>query len=239
MWIHSVIAQASSPGFALPEVVGRLRDYYGVMSVFNIFIILFVTLGPLKILGPFAKLTHNADADLRSKIAIRAFLISTVTIFVVAIVGQNLLRAWRIQLPALALATGIMIFLSALRGVRDLYVPPSPEPPPAQPTLAMIFKPLVFPTILMPYGIGLVLVFMMVTSSLDSNSNLILLMLFAIMLANGAVMLFVKPIMKIANPALLQVVGLVLGIMQLVLGVQWIISGVELEVLILNSLIGS
>jgi multiple antibiotic resistance protein len=233
MWISHLLAQASGD-LAVPNAVERLRNYYGVAGLFNIFIVLFVTLGPLKILGPFAKLTHNADEGLRSKFAIRAFLISTVTILVVAVIGQNLLQAWRIQLPALAIASGIMIFLSSLRGVRALYNPEPPEPPPAQPTMAMVFKPLVFPTILSPYGIGLTLVFMVIASTLDSNPGLILGLLVMIMLLNILAMLFVKPILGFINPAFLQILGLVLGIMQLVLGVQWMISGIEIETVILN-----
>jgi small neutral amino acid transporter SnatA (MarC family) len=236
------IAQATPPPIGdavLPDVAERFRAYYGVSSLFNLFIIFFVTIGPLKIIGPFVKLTHNADEALRSKMALRAFIISTITVILVAILGQNILKAWRINLPALIIGSGILIFLSALRGVQSMYEPPSSNPPPAEPSMNMVIRPLVFPTILTPYGIALVVTFMTIATRIDRTPNLLLGVLLLIMLLNLVVMMFARPILKFLKPAVLQVIGLVLGVMQFILGVEWIIAGIEVESLILRILGGN
>jgi multiple antibiotic resistance protein len=239
---EGLIAQATPPPLGdavLPNVAERFRAYYGVASLFNLFIVFFVTIGPLKIIGPFVKLTHNADDALRSKMALRAFIISTVTVLLVAILGQNILKAWRINLPALIIGSGLLIFLSALRGVQAMYEPPSTEPPPAEPSMAMVIRPLVFPTILTPYGIALVVTFMTIATRIDRTPTLLLGILVLIMLLNLIVMLFARPILKFLRPTVLQVIGLVLGVMQFILGVEWIIAGIEVESLILRMLEGS
>lgn len=47
----------------------------GVGAVVTLFL---GTLGPIKILGPFAHQTHDADAKVVRQVAIRAFLLSLV-----------------------------------------------------------------------------------------------------------------------------------------------------------------
>jgi multiple antibiotic resistance protein len=41
---------------------------------------LFIMLGPIKVIGPFVKLTGTADDSLRRSIALRAFWISTIAL---------------------------------------------------------------------------------------------------------------------------------------------------------------
>ena len=48
----------------------------------EIFTIFFVTLGPLKILGPFAQRTRDLDDATMRKVALWAFLIATIAIVV-------------------------------------------------------------------------------------------------------------------------------------------------------------
>jgi hypothetical protein len=45
----------------------------------EIFTIFFITLGPLKILGPFAQRTYRLDDATVGQIAVRAFLMATIS----------------------------------------------------------------------------------------------------------------------------------------------------------------
>ena len=64
----------------------------------EIFTIFFVTLGPLKVLGPFAQRTQGIDDATARSIALRAFAIATVAVVAGSYVGARLAANWRVSL---------------------------------------------------------------------------------------------------------------------------------------------
>ncbi|MFZ2087642.1 MAG: MarC family protein, partial [Desulfobaccales bacterium] len=84
------------------------------VSISDAFIIFFLTLGPLKAIGPFAKATVGADAALRRALAWRATLIATVIVLAVALLGAVILKNWRVSVPAIMIAGGLILFRQAL-----------------------------------------------------------------------------------------------------------------------------
>ena len=95
------------------------------LSVPAAFIIFFLTLGPLKAIGPFAQVTRGADSILRRTLAWRATLIATVIVLAVALVGSLILKNWRVAVPAVMIAGGIILFWQAFQMIIN---------PPASPT---------------------------------------------------------------------------------------------------------
>ena len=95
-----------------------------------VFTLLFVTLGPLKIVGPFVQLTREADEATMKKIAVRAFALAVIAVVAGGFVGQALLGSWNISIPALLLAGGIIFLLVGLSVVLEQYQPVHPAPPP-------------------------------------------------------------------------------------------------------------
>ena len=87
----------------------------------EIFILFFVTLGPLKLIGPFAHATSTADARTLRQVAIRAFALSTICVVAAGFVGRVLLHKWHISLAAMTLTGGIIFFLVALRQLLQQY----------------------------------------------------------------------------------------------------------------------
>jgi len=61
-----------------------------------IFVILFVTLGPLKVIPLFHALTHNAETAWRRQLALRAFLVSTIIVAFIAFFATEILTKWRV-----------------------------------------------------------------------------------------------------------------------------------------------
>jgi len=61
----------------------NLPDAPHLLGLYTVFILLFVTLGPVKLLGPFTQLTRDADQAIIGSIAMRAFVLS-----VIAVVGH-------------------------------------------------------------------------------------------------------------------------------------------------------
>jgi multiple antibiotic resistance protein len=210
-------------------------------TAFNLFIIFFVTLGPLKIIPAFVQLTAQADASLRRQLAFRSTLLATAVILFVAIIGQNMVRVWRVQLPALMLAAGILLFLVSLNMVMTQYgaimgskFKTSTSDPPAPPPLEAVVSPLTFPTILPPFGIAIALTIMVSASQLGLNTAPILGLLLLVMLLNLLGMLAARPILGFLKPITLQVLGFALAVMQLALGIEFILSGIELQALVIQ-----
>ena len=69
-----VFAVLVSPAFAQTETSAALSE--SNISARKIFIMLFLMLGPIKILVPFVNLTRDADPVLRRRLATRAILYS-------------------------------------------------------------------------------------------------------------------------------------------------------------------
>ncbi len=211
-------------------------------TLFNLFIIFFVTLGPLKIIPAFVQLTAQADSSLRRQMAFRSTLLATTVILFVAIIGQNMVRVWRVQLPALMLAAGILLFLVSLNMVMTQYgammggkpavssAAHSPDPSP----LKAVVSPLTFPTILPPFGIAIALTIVVGVSQLGLDTTPVLGLLLLVMLLNLLGMLAARPILGFLRPVTLQVLGFALAVMQLALGIEFMLSGIELQALVIQ-----
>jgi multiple antibiotic resistance protein len=201
-------------------VHSRLASVLGVSEIFTL---LFITLGPLKALGPFVKATQAADGALLRKIAFLAFAISTVSLFAGMYVGQMILDKWNVGLPALMLTAGALLFFVAFRSlVVDLYgEPKAASADAAPPSLRTAISPLTFPVIATPYGIAILI---LLKVALPQDEGWILLCLGGIMVLNVLAMLFARQILRFAAMPL-QLIGTILTVLQAALGVQILIVG--------------
>ena len=83
----------------------------------KIFLMLFLMIGPIKILVPFVDITRGADAAFRRTLARRAILFSAAALALAGVLGRSMLENFEISLPVLALTGGVVLFLVALRTV--------------------------------------------------------------------------------------------------------------------------
>ena len=120
--------------------------------------LLFVTLGPIKIVGPFAQLTRDADESRMKQIAVRAFVIAVIAVVVGGFVGKTLLENWQISVSALTIAGGIIFVIVGLSLVLEQYQPAHAAPPPLPEAPMAAALRLAFPTVVTPYGIAAVIV---------------------------------------------------------------------------------
>jgi len=185
----------------------------------QLFLLLFLMLGPFKILGPFVKITKNADLVLLRKIALRAILFSIISLALAAFLGGNIMNNYGIPVPILALSAGIILFLVALLNVIQQFHPAEPAADNDKvPSMAVAISPIAFPIVVTPYGIATVIVF--ITLSPDMNSQLIVLAMVAgIMLLNLLVMVFARSLFKPLS-MILPVLGAILGVIQVALGLK-------------------
>jgi small neutral amino acid transporter SnatA (MarC family) len=193
----------------------------------EIFTIFFVTLGPLKTLGPFVKRTHGLDDRVVRQIAVRAFLIAVPAIVIGSLIGQRVLDKWHVSIGALAIAAGIILFLVALQQLLERYEPPevtAPAPLPASPAAAAMR--LLFPIVLTPYGIAASIV--LLAARMDTpRTEVILALLVAVMVLDLLAMLFARRILVGWVIVVLQVLGGVLEVLQVALGIQFVLKGLQ------------
>jgi len=188
----------------------------------------FVTLGPLKTLGPFAQRTRDVPPAAVRQIALWAFLVASIGGVAGGLIGRALLTKWHVSLPALMLTGGIVFFMVALRQLLEQYEPPRPlvpaDPLPASPLAAACR--LVFPIVLTPYGIAAVIA--LLASSEDTERTLVILgLLVFVMCLDLLAMLYARVILRGLAIIILQVLGAVLAVLQVALSVQFMLLGLR------------
>ena len=197
------------------------------VAIPDAFIIFFLTLGPLKAIGPFAKITRGADPALCRALAWRANLIATVIVLVVALLGSFILRNWRVSLPAIIVAGGLILFLQALQMIMAPTVAPSQAPPADDqqpPSLALDHFPLAIPALVTAPGITAIVAFMAIAAGDWTQKGIVIGLLLLIMVLNLLALLNVRLIFQHVSPAILLVVGWVMAVLQAALAAQYIIN---------------
>lgn len=178
---------------------------------------LFLMLGPFKIIAPFAKITRNAAPKLTRQIAFRASLYSAGALLLAGLLGQRIVSSYGIPIPILALSGGIILFLVALLNViRQFDTHNIHDDIVAEPTISMAMNPLAFPSIVTPYGIAALIVFLSISPDMNAKITIGVIVL-GIMLINLVVMLLTKYIYK-PIAVIFAILGVVLGVVQVALG---------------------
>lgn len=193
-----------------------------IPSASKIFTYFLVMLGPMKLLGPFYRLTQPMELARSRKLATRAALLATLGGLVCVTIGRDILDKWSISLPALLLAAGLVLLLAALRDV--LAQSPIPEAPANRDVAGsgvsanLAFTPIAFPYILPPYGAA-ALILLAAAANNGAEFFLILGIFVLVMVLDLAAMWFVRPLLKYgAGP--LGLLGAVLGVLQVALAIQ-------------------
>jgi len=182
----------------------------------------FLLLGPIKIVGPFVKLTRGAEPRFCRQLAVRGILLAAGALGAAAIVGERFLDNFRIGVPVLAITGGLVLFLAALDTVMQQFRGAAGADAKDTPlSLSLAVSPLAFPTIVTPSGIAAVIIF--VTLSPDPGGKATIgLLLLAILFVDLLAMLYARAILKwLTLP--LYILGVVLGVVQVALGLNIIL----------------
>jgi multiple antibiotic resistance protein len=195
----------------------------GIGELFTLFL---VTLGPIKLMGPFAAQTRHLDPAARRGIALRVFVLSVFVLAAGGYIGRELVALWSISRPALLIATGIIFFLVALNLVLEQYEPeqPSLRPLPPEPMAAAL--QLTFPTVVTPYGVAALIALLAATRDL-ARHGVIFAIVFAVMLLNLLAMLFAGRLVHGATALGMRLLGAVLGVLQVILAIEIILRALQ------------
>jgi multiple antibiotic resistance protein len=205
------------------------------LSSGDIFILFFLTLGPLKAILPFARATHGTDLAFQRRMAWQSTAIATMIAVVVALLAPLVLANWHVSPPAVSITAGIILFVQALRIV--MQAPPAPgsatpQTSPTPPSPAIAVFPLAMPSILTAPGIAAIAVIISLNKHDLAHVAVVIVILVGVMVLNLLILWNNETILKHGFAGILPVVGWVLAVLQAALAVQIIIHALRvLEVM--------
>jgi len=219
----AMVAVVAMPAFAQAEAVAARQP----LGFKQMFLLLFLMLGPIKILGPFVALTRDFDAARRNRLANRAILFSAAALAVAALLGRGMLENYSVPTPVLSLTGGLVLFLVALKTVLEQFSGGSrPAVDPNATDRQLAINPLAFPTIVTPYGIAATIVFMALAEDDLAGKFVVGGAILLILTLDWLAMRFAQFILTWVGTTL-QVLAVVLGVTQVAIGLQVILSSLS------------
>lgn len=198
------------------------------------FTIFFLTLGPVKTIPAFALIAADLDKPASRRLALRGFLIASLIVFATALVFQGTMVSWRVSLPAMQIAGGILLFVSASKNVSSgpggaagrADGAAAVKPTDAQ-VNARALAPLAVPSIVTPFGLVAILVF---TGSAEQDQSIrlgIYGLLALMMVLNLVGMWFAKALIRTITVTPFLIIGWVFSVLQAGLAVQAVVSALR------------
>jgi len=197
--------------------------------VFNSFVTLLVVIDPLGLAPIFGALTQGCSEKQKRESAIRGTLLGALILFVFALVGDVLLEALGIGLPAFRIAGGLLLFLLSLdmvfarpSGMRATTVREQEEEEYQQDISVF---PLAIPLLAGPGGITTVLLF--TGGSSAGQVALFMVVLLVVLLLTLGSLLLAPRVMRLLGETGSNVLSRVLGVLLAALAVQFVIDGLQ------------
>lgn len=200
-----------------------------VLDPQQIFAFLFLMLGPVKLLAPFVAMTRQGDPAFRRALANRAIVLSAAALLLAGALGDKMVENFRIPLPVLALAGGLILFLVALNTILAQFspaMPPSPEATPRE--LHAAAMRLAFPIIVTPSSIAAIIIFAALAKENARGLLVIVAITLVILVLDWLAMLYAAAILRWGQVAL-QLFAVILGVIQVSLGLQLMLRGLSLS----------
>lgn len=195
----------------------------------EIALLLFATIGPLKVTIVCAAMTEGAEPEFVRRVAARSVLTASVVCLVFALFGEAILKAFKVSIPAFQVGGGLIVLLFSLdMAVSKRREDPRPVegtgPAPAPPSLEMATCPLAVP--LMASVSGLVAIVSALAQRDDLKAIVFLsFVIAAIMAINYACLCQCRRIARWLGPIAIEVIGKLMGVMLAALAVELIFMG--------------
>jgi multiple antibiotic resistance protein len=197
-----------------------------------IFTILFMVLGPIKLIPSFAGVMRAADPAFKRSVAIRGTVIAFALCISVAMVGATLLDKYRISINAVRIAGGLVLLIAALQAI--FRKTGSSRPGSGTPSaIQLAASPVAVPNIVPPAGVAAILIMMMAAPQYQGMTQAVIICLVIVMLLDFLVMYFIDWVLKTPGLTIvLTVFGSVLVFVQVCLAIQMmLVALVDLGVL--------
>jgi len=197
------------------------------LSYGDIGILFFLTLGPLKAILPFARVTRGTEPAFQRTVAWRGTMVATVIVIVVALLAPFVLTNWQVSPPAIIITGGIILFYQALHIVTQT---PAVSPASAGaetgaslPSAAIAIFPIALPAIVTAPGIAAIATITVIGRHDLAREAAVIAILLAVMVLNLLTLLNNETILRHGLAGVLPVIGWVLAVLQAALAVQMVI----------------
>jgi multiple antibiotic resistance protein len=198
-------------------------------QIVHSFVIFLVILDPPGVAVIFAALTHDADDDFRRHAAFQAIIIAGVLLLVFGAIGDPLLAALDVSMPAFRIAGGLLLFLLATdmvfarqSGIRK---PTEPEEKEARAQRDISVFPLAFPLLAGPGALTSVVLSVGRGHDMLEIAGVFVSLLAALAVTLGA-LLSAGRVVKLLGITGANVIGRVLGVILAALAAQYVVDGV-------------
>ena len=191
---------------------------------YEVILLLLTTIGPLRVTIVCATLTAGASTAFVRQLAARSVLIATIVCLVFALMGEAILKVFRVSLPAFQIGGGIIVLLFSLDMAVGKKSEPSEQGEKAL-SLDLAAHPLAVP--LMASTSGLVTIVTLI-AQMDKDFMALLILsaeILAIMALNYVCLRYSGIVVRALGPVALQVIGKMMGTILVALAVELIFMG--------------
>lgn len=194
-----------------------------LISASQIFTLFFIMFGPLRLMIPFAEMSRGLSSPQRTNLALKSCGITLVAAVLGCVIGRSLLFNWKVEIPVLMMAAGLVFFLSGI--VPMIYRRPeaasaSTNGPPDPRSIA-------FNLMITPFGMGAAIALLAMSHSVERAFVIFLCFLGNIIL-DFVVMVYGHTILKHTHRIGLQILGVSLGILGIALGLEIIVRAIRM-----------
>jgi MarC family membrane protein len=194
-----------------------------IISPIEIFIALFIGMGPIKVLLIFIAMTEGMDRSIRRKMAKRTAMIAGVVALGLFLLGAILQSILHFSIGSLTIFGGLILLILAL-GMVVGGGGSSPEGKSAKDPMSLAVSPLAIPLTLNPVGIVILVIASVEVQDLPT-AVMIIIMIAVIALIDLGVLYSADRISKYLSHATVELLERVLGILLGALAVELIVVG--------------
>lgn len=193
----------------------------------DIFLIIFIGMGPVKALLVYIGMTKDADPALQRQVAKKAVITATVVGLLLVVAGAFFMAILHFSTSALTIAGGLILLILALNIVLSPAQPAGHDnsTPDADTLLSKAIYPLGIPLLLNPVGIVALTVFSAETQGNLLSGGVIGLMILLVAAIDFGVFLVSHRLDKYLTHERILVLEKLLGILLAALAVQMILNG--------------
>jgi len=195
-------------------------------STAELFLLLFATIGPAKPTVILAAATLNSPPEFIKQVAFRAVVTAAGVLVLFIVLGEGLLDAFKVSIPAFQIGGAIILFVFALQTVIEDPEKVKAEGKAIEPSINMSAYPLAIP--LMSSPAALIVIISMVAQS-DGYADLLpLIAIIAFfMVFNYVCLRYCQAIASRMNPGVTMVVAKVLAVLLVGLAVELMFVGLN------------
>ena len=197
------------------------------ITLLDVFLLVFIDMGPLKVLVIYISLTKEFSSELRRKVAQKMVLTATIVAIVLLVAGVLIMKLLHFTTGALSIAGGLILLLLALSMVLGSSEKKEHEDPLSEEeVMSMAIYPMAIPLLLNPVGIVTLTVFSAELQGLLQIGALIIMVLIVAAIDFGVFLISYR-LYKNVSTERIMVTEKLLGIFLAALAVQLMVNGLE------------